>query len=149
MTWSFVLSLALVLGTEFLQSQSPAYKPESPKQVVEKYFRFEADGGRLTPEGWQKRSAFWVRDSQRPPGNEITVIYRNFSVWDAVMKDSKVAEVRVEFLPQGNIDSRLRFILSILQGGRHIPVGSYGQALGGRTAWRVSEGRDGSGTMVN
>jgi hypothetical protein len=40
-------------------TQSLPDKPASPKQVVERYFRFEADGGRLTPEGWQKADVFW------------------------------------------------------------------------------------------
>jgi hypothetical protein len=111
MKWAFAISLAIAFGTAepCLQPQSLLDKTESPKQVVERYFRFEADGGRLTAEGWQKANAFWVHPSQRPRNNEVTVIYKNFSVYEPAMKGSYTAEVKVEFLPQGVINSQLRF----------------------------------------
>jgi hypothetical protein len=98
----------LTLGTISLAAQSPISQTKSPKEVVEEFLRMETEGGRLTPEGWAKAGAFFVRLSPPPRDRVIVVIARNYSVDEMWVRGDR-AQVYNGYEDLGRIDSSLRY----------------------------------------
>ena len=100
--------LTILLTTILLTAQSPTAQPTPPKEVLERYFQMEANGQRLSPKGWRQADTFFFKPVLPPKDKQITVIYKDYSVWEPVMKGS-TAELTVGYLPVGKIDAALRF----------------------------------------
>jgi len=56
-----IVAAALAVVAFGTAGQGPARQQESPTEVVESFWKFETEGGRLTPEGWSKGGSFFVR----------------------------------------------------------------------------------------
>src|SRR5690348_13735409 len=112
-----LLAVVLSLGAATIAwAQGAANPPKSPKAVVEEFFRFEANGGRVTNEGWQKGAAFFVHPIPQPRKMDISVIDKDYSVGDQPIEtNGDKARIIVDVLPQGEIDSALRFTPSGFQ----------------------------------
>jgi hypothetical protein len=84
---------------------------ESPKEVVERFWHFETEGGRLTPEGWKSAATFFVKLGPPPLKKKILVVYPDFAVSEATV-EGDTASVIVNVLPQGEVTSDLRLLPS-------------------------------------
>jgi len=148
---SLVVAGFLVWGLIAPPASLVESQPKPPKDVVEEFWTFETNGGRLTADGWNKASEFFVRPSPRPDNREMSVVYKDSVVSDAIIKGS-TAEVTVEILPQGQIDSSLRFTQSssykagvlyhLTLTDRHWELGVKGgtrEELTGPPKWRIED----------
>jgi hypothetical protein len=105
---SSIIGVILAVFT-ITASGSNALPPHaSPKEVIAKYWRFETAGGRLTTDGWENASAFFVKLGRPPLERSISVIAGGYEVSDAVINGNS-ADVMIQVLPQGQIDSKLKF----------------------------------------
>jgi hypothetical protein len=84
----------------------------TPQQVASDYWKMEVGGGRLTADGWNKASAFFLHPAGTPTTRpKIMVIWPDYSVWQPVVKGDK-ADVTVGLSIVGQIDPSLRFTRS-------------------------------------
>jgi len=83
----------------------------SPRKVVEDFWNMEIDGGRLTPQGWNRAEQFFVRPTPMPMKKVISVVYKGSVISDPIVHGTR-AEVTVDIQPQGRINSELLFIPS-------------------------------------
>jgi hypothetical protein len=105
-----ILMLLLTATVSTAVAQKPAPLQTSPVKLVEEFWKVETTGGRLTPEGWYKASAFFIRSSAHP-GNKIVNVVRN-GVADRAEETARTAtwaEVSINTDILGQIDSSLRF----------------------------------------
>jgi hypothetical protein len=110
MRYPQILGVALAASFTSLASPTTTTEANSPKAVVEQFLRIETNGGRTTPEGWLKASAFFARPSSRIPNVEVFVIHDGYTVWDPTNRGtSTMMEINVEFQSEGHIDPSLRF----------------------------------------
>jgi hypothetical protein len=107
------LATALVLGVTISSAQAPANPPKSPNEVVAEFFQFEANGGRLTTDGWHRADKFFVHPIPPPHSEKIFVVSKDYSVWDDHTKiKGNTAVVTVGTLPVGDIDPAFHFARS-------------------------------------
>lgn len=107
----FLLAVVLGLGATAALAQAPSSPSKSPKDVVEKIFQFETNGGRLTTDGWYKASRIFVRMYPVAPPIKIVHVVRN-GANDKVEETARTenwAEVSVSTSLLGEIDAALRF----------------------------------------
>ncbi|MHB8524881.1 MAG: hypothetical protein ACYDD2_01815 [Candidatus Acidiferrales bacterium] len=91
-------------------AQAARVKQKSPAEVVRDFLKIETTGGRLTPEGWNKASAFFIRP-QMPFGNKVIHVILNFNA-DVAYETARTenwAEVYGGTNEVGQLDSSLRF----------------------------------------
>jgi hypothetical protein len=104
----FGLSLTL-LSTLVLGEQSSPPKRESPVTVVKGFLEMETNGGRLTPDGWEKANAlFFVRPVAVPKKRIVVVISKDYSVDEIAIRANK-AVIYHGYMDLGTIDSMLRY----------------------------------------
>lgn len=147
---SVVFAVILSIAGIGTPAQGPEDRQKSPKKVVESFWKFETEGGRLTPEGWSKASSFFVRPVSPPSKKKISVIYKDSTISDPIIKGS-TAHITVEILPQGQIDSTLRFtpsesykaglVYNLLLTDKHWELGSDGtpKEMTGPPEWRIED----------
>src|SRR5271168_1316404 len=97
----FLLVTTLFLSAHLAFAQTPASPPKSPNDVVAEFFRFEAGGGRLTADGWDKANEFFVHPVPISQTRTILVVDDNYSVWDGSTKKGNDVMVTVGVLPVG------------------------------------------------
>jgi hypothetical protein len=97
MRFSRVLQILILLLLAISSlAQSSAARPDSAKAVVEKFWKMETQGGRLTPEGWRAADSFFRRPIEPPTEKVICVVDNDFSVGDPIIKgDTAVVVVNV------------------------------------------------------
>jgi len=140
--------LAFVAATGLAQSVTP--EQASPKEIIEDFCRIDAEGVRLTPDGWAKAAAWFARPSPPPRELQFEVFEGNVFVGDAAVKGD-TAEVGVEYLELGQVDSALRFKLAMPDGAvktrafyrlvlaapRGRSVGGNGTGVTGPPEWKI------------
>jgi hypothetical protein len=107
--WMSIIGIISTFASRNLTAQFAPADAKSPKAVVASFVEVETEGGRLTPEGWRKASAFFVRSSPFTPDTTIVVIEKSYSVWDPMVIPPNTTSVTVEIRPLGQIDSILRY----------------------------------------
>lgn len=107
----YIISLLLTVGVIRALAQTTPVVQESPKQVLERFLAFETAGGTLTADGWRRADQFFSRSAEPAADKDVYVIYPEYGVPEPRMKENK-ADVVVQVLPQGRIDSELRFVPS-------------------------------------
>jgi hypothetical protein len=81
----------------------------SPKDVVDQFVKMDAEGERLTPEGWRQADALFVRPSEPPHTKVLLVIARHYAVSEATEKKNS-PEFNMGYEEVGRIDTAsLRF----------------------------------------
>ena len=103
-----IISLIIAVVSMTGSVNNTPFPTESPKEVIQKYWKFETAGGMLTPDGWDSAATFFVKLGRPPLTRRISVIAGNYAVSDAVINGDS-AEVMVEILPQGQVNSELKF----------------------------------------
>ncbi|MGH9794652.1 MAG: hypothetical protein ACRD5G_07765 [Candidatus Acidiferrales bacterium] len=107
--------LLIVLAmTRFLApipGQSPPAPEKSPEAVLARFCKMDAEGERLTPEGWRKAADLFVRPAAASKEGAIFVI-KSYFVNGPVTKGNK-AEFFVEYLRWAELDSTGRLIPSV------------------------------------
>lgn len=98
-----ILVVAICAAVARAQSGSAA-----PTQVVEAFLKFETQGGRLTPGGWQKGNSFFSRPVESPKKMSVVLASKNYSV-DEISVTGIKAEVNTGYDELGRIDPELRF----------------------------------------
>jgi hypothetical protein len=117
MTGLSIVILPLIAALIAAGAQTPIPQQSSPVKVVKEFWKVETTGGRMTPEGWSKGSAFFIR-SGLPPGNETINVVRNGGA-DKIEETARTAtwaEVSISTDILGQIDSSLQFRSSPKQG---------------------------------
>jgi len=103
----FTLTSLTVALTAALSWQSSTEGTKSPKDVLEQFIRMDADGARLTRDGWYRTSRFFVRPVLPPPHKSVLVVSDTFEVEVYEMKEDR-AKVNVFFLNfYGRLDPQL------------------------------------------
>lgn len=105
---SRILMVALMSACFGISVFGQDTRSQSPKAVVEDFWKFEIDGGRLTPDGWSRGNDFFVRPIPMSGVGKITVIDRNSSVWDPVM-DGKKCRVTIGISSLGRLGPKLQY----------------------------------------
>jgi hypothetical protein len=152
--YRLILGVILLLSTTALTAQSVKADTRSPKQVVEDYWKLETGGGRLTTEGWNQASRFFLRPSPIPSKRVIVVVGKDYSVWNPVITNG-TAEVIVGFQDSCNcnLDPELKLVPSktisaiktsvrfnLVLTSRHSEIDSQGRAVReveGAPEWRI------------
>lgn len=142
----------LILAASIAPAQVPANLSKSPNQVVAEFFQFEANGGRLTTDGWHKADDFFVYPVPRPQSQTIFVVDNHYSLDDPLAKiTADTARVTVYVLPVGEIDSAFRFKLSeqykgywiyhLIWTDTHWRIDSEGQRveMKGSPEWKIND----------
>ncbi len=82
-----------------------------PKDVVDQFVKMDVEGERLTPEGWRKADALFVKASEPPHSEVLIVIARHYAVSEATeRKKNNTAEFYMGYEEVGHIDvASLRF----------------------------------------
>lgn len=159
-TWkdagAWALSLCLVATLAEVYGQSPGPPTQSPKQVVDEYWKFETEGGRLTPEGWRKAQIFFVRSGPLPPEKNIGVVSERTKA-KCSTDERSVSESRATIVNDcfnlGRIDELLHYtapdpryekttgiVHNLLLTDKHWEVGPDGtteKEVTGPLAWRI------------
>lgn len=133
----------------------------NPKEVVEKLWKMETAGDTLTPEGWSKSSALFIRLSTQRALQIIHVIRnRQFASFEETARTANWAEVSVTTDEVGQIGSDFRFRALPKRGSQGVlfvagpvitfnvvltdkrwpvnPDGSRGAEVVGPPAWRIT-----------
>jgi hypothetical protein len=106
MTKSFQLAIALVFAILLGSMQAATM---SPKDIVGQFVKMDAEGERLTPEGWHQADAFFVKPSEPPRSKVLVVIARGYAVSTAAEKTNS-PEFYMGYEEVGRIDATsLRF----------------------------------------
>jgi len=145
------IHLAVIAG--FAQSSSP--QDNLPKNVVEQFCKIDAAGERLTPAGWHRADAFFVRPG--PPAEDATVSIMEGDFFVGTPQvNGDTATVGVEYLELGHLDSSMRFVwatspyspikirafYTVVLTDRHWELGSDASGpreVKGPVAWRIRD----------
>ena len=95
-----------------IAAQSLNY-PNSPKDVLRDYRKLDAEGERLTASGWNKASVYFVRPAPPPRYNVMAVLKEERFKYFVMVSGEKKAEVVVDCLAMGQIDSSARFTSTV------------------------------------
>jgi len=107
-----LLAIAATLGIPALGAPLTAGEENSPKEILEQFWKLEIQGAWSTPEGWNQMAALLVHPSPPPRNITIAVIkggIHDYRVGDPTITNDR-AEIYVGFLDPGKLDSALRFI---------------------------------------
>jgi hypothetical protein len=143
------ISAAGILGAD-PQTTSPAQ--DAIKQVLDRFMAFETNGGRLRASGWRKADQFFARPAEPPKKKrDVDVIYPDYGI-DQIKIQDNTADVIVEYLPQGTLDSQLHFEISKNQKGGYLfhlvlvptyampdPKGGPSTEVTGLPQWRIEK----------
>ena len=150
---SLGLFAALAVMGAIAFAQSPLSSQPSPKAVMERFCKMEAEGKHLTAEGWREMAAFLafpVAESRR----EETIVIKHFDVSDPVIEGSQ-AKVSVEYTVLGVLDARnlsfgprgpqpiepekMTFERVLVLSGKHADIGPDGvvREVEGPPEWRI------------
>ena len=105
---NLVSILALMLAARPLPLAFPQPELAFPKQVIEQYWNYEVNGGRLTDEGWVRAGKYYYRPSAPPKLRTIVVIHPDYSVWSGFVHGNS-ARVIIGLREIGEIDYHLQF----------------------------------------
>ena len=154
---AFAMLMLLLLAIP-ARPQGAQTKEQSPRTVVEEFWKLEIEGGRLTAEGQQRANTFFVRPIPIPLTKEVVVIDRDFSVWDPIINGNG-AQVMIGVRSLGGIDSSLHYLppdgsavkegvgYHLLLSDKHWEFGGDGKTLKeviGVPEWRI----DRTGTKI-
>lgn len=105
-----IIRILVMVAIPSILGQSQTGATKSPKEVVEQFWKFETQGGRLTPEGWRKAATFFVHPSPLPQRSTIAVISGRYkySVDERWVKENE-AEIANGCFDLGRIDDSLRY----------------------------------------
>jgi hypothetical protein len=104
------VSVVAMAQTSAVPGQSAAPE-QSPKVIVEQFWKMETSGGRLAADGWYKSSRFFVRMYPVMPAERVVHVIRD-GTGDKVEVTARTenwAEVSVSTILLGSLDSALRF----------------------------------------
>ena len=109
-TGVLILSLLSVGPTLILAQKPPS--PRSPREVLQAYREMDSVGGRLTPKGWYRGTAYFVKPARPPSGLVMAVmkgerVYPGPSPW--YKGGNNRVKIEVDYLAMGQIDSLGRF----------------------------------------
>jgi len=102
------LSALLLVGAVAAAITPSQGSRRSPKEVVEQLCSSDADGGRLTAEGWYRSARFFLHPEPMPSVPTVVVMKGAFAIGSAEL-DGSQARVGVEYLMLGRIDSTMHF----------------------------------------
>lgn len=105
-TWPGILTLGLGPFAGLIIAQNPS-PPKGPKEILQQYRRMDADGERLTINGWYAGARFFVKPD-RPPQHRAILVMDDERVDDPKI-DGTRARVQVICSAVGQIDSSGRF----------------------------------------
>jgi len=111
-----VLGLAAIIA----DAQAPTEPQESPKEVVERFYKLEAEGTWLVPDRWHELTDFFTSVQSWPPDDPVSVL-RSYRVGDAkrnVVDGTTHYEVDVDYSVWGSINFFLRFTRAELSKGK-------------------------------
>jgi hypothetical protein len=88
--------------------EQSAHVPDSPAtNVVKQFCKGDAEGARLTPDGWQRVAQLFMQPPQRPSNQSIAVISRDYAVDQEDLKGNDIM-IYVGYVDFGRLDSSLR-----------------------------------------
>ncbi|MFZ0308800.1 MAG: hypothetical protein WAL89_11530 [Candidatus Sulfotelmatobacter sp.] len=99
-----ILIVTLVLMEIGAIGQMPVSPRLSPKEVVERFCKMEAEGKHLTPDGWRDMSKLLISSTANPRLEEMAVI-KDYIVSEPVI-DRNRAKVSVVYTTLGVVDPR-------------------------------------------
>jgi hypothetical protein len=157
----FVLGIALGLTPMAGSAQNDPPQPESPKQVVERFCKMEAEGMSLGPEHWDEFSRMTTRphswqDPWQDHGGFIITVVRDYVVNDAE-ENGNHARFKVDYSVWGSLfTTSFRFFreeatapgepvkrsepVELVFSDKYIQVGQSGQMEAkGPLQWRVGD----------
>jgi hypothetical protein len=122
----FILAAVFGLAVIAADAQVPADPQQSPKEVVEQFYKMETEGRWLGPERWDELQDFATEVSPWFPPTSISVL-KSYEVGDA-RKDIGAGgnldyQVEVDFFEWGSIDSFLNFTKARGLGGNSATPG--------------------------
>lgn len=105
-----IASFFLMLVVPGVCAQSGTKEINSPKQVVEEFWKLETEGGRLTAKGWYKAGVFFVRPGPAPRKKTIAITSgkHKCSVDERWVRGNH-AEIANQCFDLGRIDNSLRY----------------------------------------
>lgn len=117
---------------------APAQAP-SPRDVLEHFCELDAAGEQITPGGWEKIAALFVKPGT-PRQSEVTVV-RDFVVSRPLIEKGR-AEFYVEYIELGRIDVATIRFSNPLPNGIKVRAGFYvvqqsKPGSGGAPVWRI------------
>jgi hypothetical protein len=113
MTKKLILALAVcfVIGPHIVSAQDTAAQLQSPRDVVEQYWKLDANGAWLTPVGWEEFRQYSREWGQFQPLNYVSVL-KNYNVGSAQNFTNRYGpscDVEVDYSEWGTIDQFLNF----------------------------------------
>lgn len=106
----FFAAIALLVPVESLCAQTRTVAQEFPVDVVRNFMKIETTGGRLTPEGWNKASTFFIRPDSYPDIRHVHVILNDQADYaEEIARSQNWAEVAAGMNEVGQLDAKLRF----------------------------------------
>lgn len=105
-----IVHLLVLIAVPTIPSQAQTNATNSPKEVVEQFWKIETEGGRLTPEGWRKAEDFFLHPNPTPQKKTIAVISGKYkyAVDERWVKKNK-AEIANGCFDLGRIDDSLTY----------------------------------------
>jgi len=120
-------------------------------QVMVQFCKMDAEGKQLTSDGWQEMSALFIQPGS--PRREKIIVVKDFGVSNASISEENKADVGVEYISLGQLDSRtvlfeqgsmsyikLRGNYGLVLTDKHGKAGSNGVATkesSGPVEWRI------------
>ena len=105
--WLIIIAFAATACSQTAPIQLGSRR--SPKEVVEEFWSQEVAGDLMTPQAWQRAITYlWAEPPKILTPDKIIVIFNGWAAEERRLK-ADTAEVMVEFLGVGSIDSALQF----------------------------------------
>jgi len=117
--WSQTILAVCILAIEpcavplSIAGQTDPATSQSPTDVIKEYWKMETNGGRLTPDGWYRATAFFIR-SNIPPATLLLHVVRDSTLdtFEVTARTDDWAEVTVNTDEIGQLDRSLRLKIS-------------------------------------
>lgn len=111
------ISTLNVLNSKPPTFEKPAHVPDSPAtDIVKEFCKEDADGVRLTPEGWRRVGQLFSQPAQHPLNQSIAIISRDYAVDQEDIRGNDIM-VYVGYVDFGRLDSSLRLGPMPIPGG--------------------------------
>ena len=148
-----IVSLFVMVAVPSILGQSQTRATKPPKEVVEQFWKFETEGGRLTPEGWRKAAIFFLHPNPILQKKTIAVISRKYEYSvDERWINGNEAEIANGCFDLGRIDDSLHYtppdpryhktavLYHLVLTDKHWEIGPDGvteKEITGPPAWRI------------
>ena len=102
------VAIIVLLAARAKPAQSPVPSKHTARETVEALWQAASRGELLTPDGWKRASDFFTESDPSPNYKVILVMSDYFGVNQVSVTDT-TAEVQMEMIELGQIDSALRY----------------------------------------